>query len=81
MMTLDQLTAFLGWASVINIGLLSAAVVAMMLMRERVAGVHARMFDLDQQFLMQAYFRYVAQYKIAILIFNLVPYLALKVMS
>ena len=45
------------------------------------AGVHLKMCNLNQQFLKQAYFRHATQYKIAILIFNLVPYLVLKVMS
>ena len=37
------------------------------------------MFDLDKVYLQQAYFKYLAQYKIIIIIFNIVPYFALKI--
>tara|TARA_B100002003_G_scaffold78069_1_gene73067 strand:- start:284 stop:469 length:186 start_codon:yes stop_codon:yes gene_type:complete len=48
-------------------------------MRGLIQGMHTRMFGLSEEDLSRAYFQYVAQYKIAILVFNLVPYLALVV--
>jgi hypothetical protein len=37
------------------------------------------MFDLAEADLSRAYFQYLAQYKILIFVFNLMPYLALRI--
>lgn len=39
------------------------------------------MFGLSQDDLSRAYFQYLAQYKIAIFVLNIAPYLALKAMQ
>ena len=38
------------------------------------------MFGVDEADLPGIYFRYIAQYKILIFVFNLMPYLALRIM-
>ena len=81
MFTLQTLTEFLGWASVINISILLISSISLILMRESIMRIHSKMFGLDATHLPSAYFQYLAQYKIAIFIFNLVPYIALKIMS
>ncbi len=79
MSSLETLTAFLGWCTVINIGLLMFAAVVLGLMRGPISQIHAKMLDLNESDLSRAYFQYLAQYKIAILVLNLVPYVALKI--
>lgn len=80
-MTHDALTEFLGWMSVINIGFLMVTTVFLILMPEFPARVHSRMFDVDEQDVKKAYFQYLAQFKLAVLVFNIAPYLALKIMG
>ena len=41
----------------------------------------APLFNLDESDISRAYFQYLAQYKIAIIVFNIVPYFALWIMS
>jgi hypothetical protein len=43
--------------------------------------LHAKMFGLSEEDLSRAYFQYLAQYKIAIFVFNLAPYLALRIVE
>lgn len=81
MFTLQTLTEFLGWSSIINISILTITSVLLMLMRESIMRIHSKMFGLDTIHLSHAYFQYLAQYKIAIYIFNFVPYIALKIMG
>jgi len=81
MFTIDTITEFLGWASVINICFLILASASVMLMRNTMISLHGKMFGLDARDLSRAYFQYIAQYKIAIFVFNLVPYIALKIMA
>ena len=77
----QTLTTFLGWCSGINTGLLCVAVAALVLMKDRVANIHSRMLGVDRSELPAMYFQYLGNYKIFILIFNLVPYAVLKLMG
>ena len=77
-MTFEQLTAFLGWCTAINVGVLLLATLMLILMKDFTARVHGALFPLPRQVLEEQYFQYLAQYKILILVFNLVPYLALR---
>ena len=43
--------------------------------------IHSNFFSLREDDLRRAYFDYLARYKIAIFIFNLAPYGALKLMA
>ena len=72
---------FLGWCSVINVGLLLLSSILVIAIRKTAVRMHGKMFNLDEKFLCQAYFTYLGQYKIAILIVNIVPYFALKIMG
>ena len=81
MMTTDVLVTFLGWCSVINIVILMLSSVLLILLKEPVSRIHSKMFALEQKLVLQAYFQYLANYKIAILVLNIIPYFALKIMG
>ena len=79
-MTQDTLISFLGWATLINIGFLMFATLALVLFKNSITVLHGSLFGLEQDDLKRAYFQYLAQYKIVIVMFNLVPYLVLRFM-
>lgn len=81
MITIEIMIAFLGWCSVINIGMLILSAIFIIIFNDTVIKIHAKMFDLDKLYLQQSYFKYLAQYKIIIIIFNIVPYFALKIIA
>ena len=81
MFTIETLIELLGWASVINVCILIIASISVMLLRNAMISLHGKMFGLDSIDLSRAYFQYIAQYKIAIFVFNLVPYIALKIIA
>jgi hypothetical protein len=81
MFTIETLTALLGWATLINICILIMASISVMLMRNAMISLHGKMFGLDSVDLSRAYFQYIAQYKIAIFVLNLVPYIALRIVA
>ncbi|MDX1334358.1 MAG: hypothetical protein R3312_01130, partial [Gammaproteobacteria bacterium] len=64
MLTLETLTAFLGWCTAINFGFLIIAALIIIPMRGSIGSIHASMFKLEQDDLSKAYFRYLANYKI-----------------
>ena len=80
-MIIEELTEFLGWALVINITILLVSTLGMIAMRGVITKIHSKLFGLDEKDLGRAYFQYLAQYKIAIIVLNFTPYIALKVMS
>lgn len=80
-MSVDELTSLLGWCSILNIGLLFFATIAMITGGKVMAGIHARLFNMDEKDVTIAYFQYVAQYKIVTIVFNIMPYIALKIMA
>lgn len=80
MVSAETLTELLGWCTVINFGLLLIAGSALAIMRGPMSRIHSRLFGLDEVDLARAYFQYLAQYKIATIVLNLVPYVALKMM-
>lgn len=75
---LNVLTAFLGWCSVINIAILLFTTVVLAFCGGFVKSLHSKLFNINLSELEVVYFKYLANYKILILIFNLVPYLALR---
>jgi hypothetical protein len=80
-MTTETLTALLGWTSVINIALLMVTTISLISMRGFITKVHAKLFGMDEKDLGRAYFQYLAQYKIAIIVLNIAPYLALRIIA
>ena len=46
---IEQLTAFLGWCTLINIGLLLFSTLMIALIKDFAIRVHSKMFDLDPQ--------------------------------
>ncbi len=81
MNNLQTFTTFLGWCSAINIAVLIFASIMLVLMRDFVAGIHGRMFGVSTEEISLAYVHYLANYKIAIIMLNIVPYVALRIMS
>jgi Family of unknown function (DUF6868) len=80
-MNIETIREFLGWCTVINSGFLALALVKLLFIRDWASRVHAKMFGLDDGSVREAYFRFAVYYIIAIIVFNLVPYIALAMMS
>ena len=66
--------------AVINIAYLACATLVMLGMQTWMVGVHQRMFGLGEKELKQAYFNWVANYKIFALVFSVAPYIALRLL-
>ena len=80
-MNIETIREFLGWCTVINFGMMTFGLVKLMLIRDWASGVHVKMFGLDEAQVRLAYFQFFVNYKIAIIVFNLGPYIALSIMS
>lgn len=81
MNSLETLTAFLGWCTILNVGMLALQGIVVMGMRDTLTRLHAKMFGVNEGDLPRLYFQYVAQYQMAMLVLNLAPYIALKIIG
>lgn len=81
MITLHELTIFLGWSSLINICILLFSTLMVVVCRDWAVGIHSKMFNLDPATVPKMYFEYLGQYKVLVLVFNVVPYIALRVIG
>ena len=80
-MTLDQFTTFLGWWTAIDVVLLLFAAVVVISLRGLIMRLHSRLLGIAESELPRLYFHWLAQFKVMVIVFNLVPWLALKAMG
>ena len=78
MENIDTLQSFLGWCTLVQFVLLSAATLIMVVFQKPIMRLHGGLFGLGDDDLKRAYFQYLAQFKLLVLVFNFVPYLVLR---
>ena len=81
MLDINDLTTFLGWCIVINTGLLLLTTFMLLVFRGMVLGVHEKVTGVPADQLNVIYLQFLGHYKLAIVILNLVPWIALKQMA
>ncbi len=79
MNSIETLATFFGWCTVINIGFLLALLVRGVVMRK--LKLAESVFGVSDEEVKTAYMNVFMQYRSAILILNVTPYIALKVMA
>ena len=77
-MTIEVLTQFFGWMTLVNLVLFLISVVFSMIFRDFGTKMHGRMFGIDPGRAAEIWYHYLGAYKIAIIMLNLTPYLALR---
>ncbi len=80
MMSMPELATLLGWCTLLNGALLLMATLFLALWPDMPRRLHSRWFQVGEEQLGIIYFQYLATYKLGILLLNLVPYVALKLM-
>ena len=81
MNSMKTLTTFLGWCTVINFSLLILGGLAWMIVREGAVGFSAPLFGVTEAELHVTFLRVLLQYRAGIFLFNLVPWIVLKIMA
>jgi hypothetical protein len=64
----------------LGFGVLVVGAIKFLALRDWATKIHARMFQIDEEWVRRSYFMFFGYYKIAILVLNLVPYIALSIM-
>lgn len=80
-MTLETWTEFFGWCSIINIVIYIIAFAALTLVGGFGIRINARIFHMSEDAIRKMTVEYLANYKLAITMLNVVPWLALTIMG
>lgn len=81
MTSIETLATFFGWCTVINIGALLLGGSAWILGKTFFSELAAPLFGVTTEELKATLLRVLLQYRAAIVILNLVPFIVLKIMS
>ncbi|MDX2506334.1 MAG: hypothetical protein QNL62_17900 [Gammaproteobacteria bacterium] len=81
MNSIETIREFLGWCSVINIGMLLVSTIMLTIMRSWVIKIHASTTGVSEMELPRIYIEFLGNYKILIIMLNVVPYISLSVME
>ena len=80
-MTVETFTTLMAWICVVNISIFAISALGIMLFRNGIACIHSKMFGIDKESLTPIYFRYLGNFKVLILLFNIGPYIALRIVG
>jgi len=80
-MNIETIATFFGWCTVINIGCLVFAGLFWILAKEWFSQFGATLFGVTSEDLKVTFLRVLMQYRAAIFILNIVPYIALKIIT
>ena len=81
MSSIKSLATFFGWCTIINIGLLIFAALAWMVVNDGASQIGASMMGISAEQVRVGFFDGLMIYRAGIFLFNLVPYVALKIMG
>ncbi len=80
-MTVDILRGVLGWCTVINMGMLIWWVLFLTFAHDFVYRMHSKWFKISMETFDTIHYAGIAFFKIAILVFNVIPYFALRIVT
>ena len=80
-MDIATLRTFFGWCTVINVGMMILSFALLIPLSDFVYRVHSRLFPMSREAFNIIIYSYLGIYKILVIVFCLVPYVALSIMA
>jgi len=80
-MDIRNLTAFFMWCSIINVAVFILSALMIIAAPDFIYNAHGQLFDLPREGFNIVLYAFLGLYKIFILVFNLVPYFALRIVG
>ena len=77
-LTKENIRKFLGWCTVINLGLLLYWILALVFARDWVFLVHTSAVEISKESFDEINYAMMGYYKLAVILLNLTPYLVLR---
>ena len=76
-MSIEKLADLFRWMTIINVGLLVLSSVLIMMLKRIVCRMHGKLFGVGEDKVAIICYSYLGVYKVLIIVFNIVPYIAL----
>ena len=80
-MNIETFLTFFGWCTVINYGFLALGLIKVLANGDWVAKFRSRLFGIDEESVRRVQFTILMAYGVGIALFNLTPYIALRIMT
>jgi hypothetical protein len=80
-MDIEKLQEFFFWCMLINLGIYIFTAIMIMVFHDTVLKIQRKMFRLDEETVSKAVYRYLANYKLLITVFNFVPWIAILIIK
>ena len=80
-MTVELIAAILGWCTLINFGLLIWWFLFVVIAHDWTYRLHTKWFKISQEQFDAIHYSLMGVFKIGVITFNLVPYLALRIVA
>ncbi len=80
-MTIELIMAVLGWCTLINLGLLIWWFLFLVVAHEWTVRLHTKWFRISPEKFDAIHYSLIGVFKMGVIIFNLVPYLALRIVT
>ena len=80
-MTIEILSSVLGWATVINLSIVTVWFLGFTFYHDAVFRLHSKWFKLSEEKFDTIHYAGMAFYKIGVYLFNLVPFLAIQIVT
>ena len=75
----EEIRKVLGWCLAINMGFLMQWFLGIVFARDFVFRIHSRWFKIAEERFDEIHYTMMGHFKLAVIVFNLVPYLALRI--
>ena len=80
-MDLDKLQEFLLWSLLVNAGIYMISLVGVLCLRRFMCNIHAKLFGVSEETVNKTVYLYLAIYKLLLIVFNLVPWIAIQIVT
>lgn len=80
-MTIETIRDVLAWCSVINVGILLFWLLWLQLAHDFIYRIHKKWFKLSEEKFDDIHYALMGLFKIGIILFNIVPYFALRIVG
>lgn len=80
-MNAEIVQEFLLWCLLLNLGIYTFSAIASIVLRNFMARTHGKMFGISEETAYNAIYTYLAAYKLLIIVFNFVPWLAMVIIA
>ena len=80
-MDIQTLTRFFMWCTIINVAMLILSSIMLMLLADMVYRIHSKLFSIPREAFNVAIYSFLGLFKIVVIVFNVVPYVALLIVG